>query len=108
MNIYVGNLPLETTEGELRRAFTEFGEVKSVTVMDDKYIGSGRPNGYAYVEMPSKTEGANAITGLEGKTLRGREISVVEALPLSNRNGAELPKISNRSNKKRERQYQKN
>jgi RNA recognition motif-containing protein len=108
MNIYVGNLPLETTEDELRRAFTRFGAVASVTIMDDKYIGSGQPNGYAYVEMASKAEGTNAIAGLEGKTLRGREISVVEALPLSNKNGAGLPKISNRSNKKRERQYQEN
>jgi cold-inducible RNA-binding protein len=108
MNIYVGNLPLETTEDELRRVFAKFGAVVSVTIMDDRYIGSGQPNGYAYVEMTSKAEGTNAITGLEGKTLRGREISVVEALPLSDKNGAALPKISNRSNKKRERQYQKN
>ena len=58
MNIYVGNLSLETTEDELRKQFTEFGEVISVTIMDDKYIGSGQTRGYGYVEMASKSEGA--------------------------------------------------
>ena len=66
MNIYVGNLSFETTEDELRKEFTEFGEVISVTVMNDKYIGSGQPRGYAYVEMASKAEGEAAIANLEG------------------------------------------
>ena len=41
MNIYVGNLSLEVTEEELRREFMAFGEVISVTIMSDKYIGRG-------------------------------------------------------------------
>jgi RNA recognition motif-containing protein len=53
MNIYVGNLSLEMTEEELRREFMAFGEVISVTIMNDKYIGSGQSRGYAFVEMPS-------------------------------------------------------
>ncbi len=56
MNIYVGNLSLETTEDELRREFTEFGAVISVTIMNDKYIGSGQPRGYGYVEMAPISE----------------------------------------------------
>jgi len=87
MNIYVGNLSLETTEDELRKVFTEFGEVISVTIMNDKYIGSGQPTGYGYVEMPSKSEGINAIAGLEGKTIRNRAVYFIEALPLSNKTG---------------------
>ena len=67
MNIYVGNLSLEPTEDELRKEFTEFGEVLSVTIMNDKYIGSSQPRGYGYVEMASKSEGAAAIANLEGK-----------------------------------------
>jgi RNA recognition motif-containing protein len=51
MNIYVGNLPLEMTEEELRGEFVSFGEVTSVTIMNDKYIGSGQPRCYGYVEM---------------------------------------------------------
>jgi RNA recognition motif-containing protein len=108
MNIYVGNLSLEMTEDELRKEFTEFGEVISVTIMDDKYIGSGQPKGYAYVEMASKSEGATAIANLEGKNLKKRAVNVVEALPLSNKSGLAIPDIrnNNRSNKRRERKYQ--
>ena len=82
MNIYVGNLTMETTEEELRQQFAPFGEVLSVSMMDDKYIGSGRPTGYGFVEMASKSEGAAAIAGLSGRRLRNRMIEVVEALPL--------------------------
>jgi len=90
MNIYVGNLSLEVTEEELRRQFVAFGEVISVTVMNDKYIGSGQSRGYGFVEMPSKSEGQAAITALNGKTLRYRTIDVIQALPLSD-NGVNGP-----------------
>ena len=43
MNIYIGNLAFEVTEGELRQEFTAFGEVITVTIMNDKYIGSANP-----------------------------------------------------------------
>ncbi len=107
MNIYVGNLSLDTTEDELRRVFTEFGEVLSVTIMNDKYIGSGQPRGYGYVEMASKSEGATAIASLEGKRLRNRVVNVVEALPLSDKRVAVSlnTRNNNRLNKKRERRY---
>ncbi|MFC2019016.1 RNA recognition motif domain-containing protein [Chloroflexota bacterium] len=105
MNIYVGNLSLETTEDELRKEFTEFGEVISVTIMSDKYIGSGQPRGYGYVEMASKSEGCIAIAHLEGKKLRDRIVNIVEALPLSDKHGTVPLSIRNSSrlNKKRKR-----
>jgi RNA recognition motif-containing protein len=105
MNIYVGNLSLEMTEDELRKEFAEFGEVISVTIMNDNYIGSGQPRGYGYVEMSSKSEGATAIATLEGEKLRNQVINVVEALPLSGKGGTVSLNIrsSNRSNSKRER-----
>ncbi len=87
MNIYVGNLSLEVTEGELQREFMAFGEVLSVTIMNDKYIGSGQPRGYGYVKMPSQSEGKAAIDALNGKTLRHMAINLVEALPLSDKKG---------------------
>jgi RNA recognition motif-containing protein len=83
MNIYVGNLSLETTEDELRQIFITFGEVISVSVMNDKYIGSGQPRGYGYIQMPTRSEAQAAVLSLEGKSLRGQFIKVVEALPLS-------------------------
>ena len=87
MNIYVGNLSLKVTEAELRQEFMAFGQVVSVSIMNDKYIGSGQPRGYGFVEMPSKSEGEAAINGLAGKKLRDRTVYVVEALPLSDSEG---------------------
>jgi RNA recognition motif-containing protein len=87
MNIYVGNLSLDVTEEELRREFMGFGEVMSVTIMNDKYIGSGQSKGYGFVEMPSQSEGQAAITALNGKRLRHRPIDVIQALPLSDNGG---------------------
>lgn len=108
MNIYIGNLSPEMTEEELRREFAVFGEVVSVVIMNDKYIGSGQPNNYGYVEMASKSEGATAIASLEGKRLRDRVVNIVQALPLSNKSGRAIPDVrnNNRSNRIRERKYQ--
>jgi RNA recognition motif-containing protein len=83
MNIYVGNLSLDVTEEELRQVFINFGEVVSVILMNNKYIGSGQPGGYGYVQMASKSEGQAAVIDLQEKSLRGQMIRVVEALPLS-------------------------
>ncbi|MHB8105566.1 MAG: RNA recognition motif domain-containing protein [Dehalococcoidales bacterium] len=108
MNIYIGNLSLETTEDELRNAFATYGEVTSVTIMNDKYIGSGQTSGYGYVEMTSKSAGMAAIAGLAGKKVGNRLISIVEALPLSEKNGhrpAALKK-GNRPSRSRQRNYQ--
>ena len=82
MNIYAGNLSLEVTEEELRREFMAFGEVISITIMNDKY-GSGQSRRYGFVEMASKSEGEAAVTSLKGKIIRGRAIEAVVALPCS-------------------------
>ena len=85
MNIYVGNLPLEFTEDELRQEFLAFGQVNSVNIMNDKDIGSGQPSGYGFVEMLLESEGKAAIISLVGKVIRGRLIEAIEALPLSDK-----------------------
>jgi RNA recognition motif-containing protein len=84
MNIYVGNLPLELTEDELREEFSVFGQVKSISLINDNFTGSGLPRLYAFVEMDSKIEGEAAVFYLKGKEIRGRSIEVIAALPLSN------------------------
>jgi RNA recognition motif-containing protein len=83
MNIYVGNLSLEVTEDELRREFMAFGEVVSITIMDDRCTGSGQSRGHGFVQMPSQSEGQTAITALNGISLRDRTIDVIRALNLS-------------------------
>ena len=86
MNIYVGNLSREVTERELQQEFMAFGQVTSVNIIKDKY--SEQPRGFGFVEMPSKSEGQAAITGLKGKTLKERTIDVNEARPRSNSRGS--------------------
>ncbi|OGN98565.1 MAG: hypothetical protein A2Y58_00990 [Chloroflexi bacterium RBG_13_51_52] len=105
MNIYIGNLSLETTEDELREAFNVYGEVNSVIIMNDKYIGSGQTTGYGFVEMTSKSEGIAAIAGMHGKKVRDHRISLVEALPLTEKNGKRsFIRKSSRSSRSRQRQ----
>ena len=83
MNIFVGNLPLELTEDELRNEFSAFGQVNSVNIMNDSDIGSGQKRGYGFVEMALESEGNAAIAGLKGKIIKGRAIEVIESLCFS-------------------------
>jgi RNA recognition motif-containing protein len=85
MKIYVGNLSFDVTGEELETEFTAFGKVESVNIITDKY--SGRPRGFAFVEMPSVSEGQAAIAGLNGKTLRDRTLTVNAARPRSDDRG---------------------
>jgi len=79
MNIYVGNLAREATDSDLRDAFQAFGEVSSASVIKDKFSGDSR--GFGFVEMPNKSEAEKAISALNGKGLKGRNITVNEARP---------------------------
>ena len=79
MNIYVGNLSYEVTEGDIRTEFEAFGEVSSVSLIKDTY--SGRSKGFGFVEMPKLQEGQAAITGLNGKKVKDRAITVNGARP---------------------------
>ncbi len=85
MKIYVGNLSSEITEEELRQEFEAFGKVESVNIITDKI--SGRPKGFGFVEMASKSEAEAAITSLNGKTLKERTIVVNEARPRTDSRG---------------------
>jgi cold-inducible RNA-binding protein len=77
MKIYVGNLSYDVTEEELKQEFIAYGEVTSVSILSDRI--SGRPKGFAFVEMATKSEAEAAIAGLNGKTLKERTIVVNEA-----------------------------
>jgi RNA recognition motif-containing protein len=79
MNIYVGNLPRETTEDDLKEAFEAFGQVTSVKIIKDKF--SGDPRGFGFVEMSNSSEAQAAISGLDGKDLKGSALRVNEARP---------------------------
>lgn len=79
MNIYVGNLPYDVKEDELRQGFEEYGQVYSVKVIKDRF--SGRSKGFAFVEMFDDDAANSAIDGLNGTVMNGREIKVNKARP---------------------------
>jgi len=83
MNIYVGNLSVEITEDDLRQEFVAFGKVTSVMLMNDRTIGSGQGRGCGYVEMPLLNEAESAIERLQGKSIKGRQLDIIKALPLT-------------------------
>ena len=86
MNIFIGNLSFNVTEGDLRQAFEAFGKVTSATVIKDEQ--SGRSKGFGFVEMPVQAEAQSAIEVLNGKALKGRTITANEArAPADDRRG---------------------
>jgi RNA recognition motif-containing protein len=79
MNIYVGNLSHDATPEDLQQAFEAFGQVTSVNIIKDKFSGESR--GFGFVEMPETNEAEAAIEGLNGTSLKGRNLSVNQARP---------------------------
>ena len=75
--IYVGNLPFSSTEADLKDAFARHGAVESVNIITDRE--SGRPRGFAFVEMEEANAADDAIRALDGSDLGGRNIKVNEA-----------------------------
>jgi cold-inducible RNA-binding protein len=82
-NLYVGNLSYDTTEDTLRTLFAEFGEIESVRLITDRY--TGRPRGFAFVEMATEEAAQAAISALNGKQVDDREIKVDNAKPRADR-----------------------
>src|SRR6476660_1008755 len=80
-NLYVGNMAFSTTEDQLREAFSQFGTVTKVQLITDRE--TGRPRGFAFVEMSDG--GAAAIAAMNGADLDGRALTVNEAKPREDR-----------------------
>ena len=83
MSIYVGNLSYQVTEEDIRGVFAEYGTVKRVQVPQDRE--TGRPRGFAFVEMETDAEEAAAIDGLDGAEWMGRDLKVNKAKPKEDR-----------------------
>ena len=83
MNLYVGNLDYETTEDELRQAFSEYGQITSVKIIKDRDTFQSR--GFGFVEIPNKSDALRAIEELNGSEVGRNEIIVNEAKPKTNR-----------------------
>ena len=78
-NIYVGNLLYATTEDDLVEFFSQWGQVERATLVFDRE--TGRPRGFAFVEMPDAEEAAAAVAAAHGAELNGRPLTVNEARP---------------------------
>ena len=82
--VYVGNLSFGATEDQVRDLFSEFGDIQSIAMINDR--DTGRFRGFAFVEMEDSAANA-AIKALNGKEVDGRELSVNEARPREERSG---------------------
>ena len=78
-SIYVGNLPADATEDQLKALFSEHGAVKRVVIVKDRFTGESR--GFGFVDMDNDGEAMAAITAVNGKEINGRALKVNEAKP---------------------------
>ena len=83
--LYVGNMPYEAGEQDLRELFSSAGTVETVTVMRDQM--TGRARGFAFVEMASDEGAQKAIDQLNNTQLGGRTLAINEARPKAPRSG---------------------
>lgn len=77
--LFVGNLDYAVSDKDLLDLFTQYGEVSSCTVAKDR--DTGRPRGFAFVEMQSQAQAEAAIKGLNGQQVGARQISVSVSQP---------------------------
>lgn len=75
--LYVGNLSFTATEVELRTLFEQYGAVDRISVITDR--DTGRPRGFAFVEMTEVANADSATLGLDGRNVGGRALRVSEA-----------------------------
>ncbi len=85
--LYVGNLPYSVTESDLRGLFAPAGEIASVAIITDR--DTGRPRGFAFVEMADAAAAQKAISLVNGKMLDNRALTVNEAKPQTRRDGSD-------------------
>ena len=83
--LYVGNIPFTAGEDELRELFSKVGQIESVHVVTDR--ATGRPRGFAFVEMVNDDDAQKAINDLDQTEFQGRRLAVNEARPRAPRPG---------------------
>ncbi len=99
IKLYVGNLPMEMTETELKDLFTEAGNVASAKIITDRQ--TGQPRGFGFVEMETKLEGQKAISMLNGRQVEGRVLAVNEARPQARSGGGRRRRSRRRLRRRR-------
>ncbi len=90
--LYVGGIPYRTTEDDMKAAFSEAGEVTSVSIISDRM--TGRSRGFGFVEMADEAQAQAAIDRWDGKEFDGRMLSVSMARPQGDRPAGDRPQRS--------------
>ena len=85
MNLYVGNIPFNSSEEDLKKAFEQYGSVAKVNIIKDRFSGESR--GFGFDEMNSESERKAAIEGMNGADFNGRTLKVNEAHSQGERRG---------------------
>jgi cold-inducible RNA-binding protein len=85
MKLFIGNLSYDATSQDLEEAFSKFGTVVRVQVVEDR--DTGRPRGFGFVEMSSRQEAEKAMQALDGAEIQGRKIAVKPATEKSREGG---------------------
>lgn len=83
MNIYVGNLPYDATDADLRTLFANYGTITSASVITDR--DTGRSRGFGFVELSDEALAGKAVTELDGYDWDGRRLTVNKARPRPSR-----------------------
>jgi cold-inducible RNA-binding protein len=83
--LYVGNLPFDVTEEDLRNMLSQHGPVNEIAVVMDKI--TGRARGFAFATMNTEESAKAAMVALNGKDWKGRALTVNEARPREERSG---------------------
>jgi len=83
--MYVGNIPYNATEEDLREMFSEYGEIESLKIIQDQF--TGRSKGFGFVEMVNEEDAKKAIATLNEKDFMGKSLRVAEARPQQKRQG---------------------
>jgi RNA recognition motif-containing protein len=83
VKLYVGNLPYNTSEDDLKELFGSHGTVTSVSLINDRE--TGRSKGFGFVEFENDDDAKKAIEALNGSDFSGRALVVNEARPKTDR-----------------------
>ena len=79
MKLFIGNLPYDITFSELQKLFSQYGDVVNINLIEDQY--SGKPKGFAFVEMSTRGEGHKAMETLNNMRFKNKDLVCNEATP---------------------------
>ncbi len=89
VRLFVGNLPYNATEAELREHFSAVGPISYFSLPTDRE--SGQPRGFAFVEFNDRAQADEAIRLFNNQLFKGRPLAVNEARARDDRPQASAP-----------------